>query len=99
MEQLRSLGYVGGTAANNVHLNGQGADPKDRIDILTIMQAAGPGSDKLPLAHRTELLRQAISKDSTNPALYYELAGLYMGSSQYSAALQVYLAALHRNSG
>jgi arylsulfatase A-like enzyme/Flp pilus assembly protein TadD len=97
VEQLRSLGYVGGTAANNVHLNGEGADPKDRIDILTIMQAvSGPGSDKLPLAHRTELLRQAISQDSTNPALYYELAGLYMGSSQYNAALQVYLAALHR---
>jgi choline-sulfatase len=97
MEQLKSLGYVGGNSGENIDLNGHGADPKDRVDILKIEQVAmGPNSEKLPLARKIELLRQGLAEDPTNPALTFELSKLYMQSAQYDLALQVYLTALHQ---
>ncbi len=96
MEQLKSLGYVGGPAGENIALNGKNADPKDRVGVLKIIQIAmGADSDKLPLARKVDLLRQGLAQDPTNPALYNALRKLYTQAAQYNLALQVYLAALH----
>jgi arylsulfatase A-like enzyme/Tfp pilus assembly protein PilF len=96
MEQLRSLGYVGGTSEHNIELNGKGADPKDRIGILKIIQMAiGPDADKLSPSRKIDLLRSGLAQDPTNPDLYYDLGQIYMDSGQYDPAMQVYLAALH----
>ncbi len=95
-EQLKSLGYVGGSSAEDIKLNGKGADPKDRVGILKIIQiATGPGSDKLPSSRRIDLLRQALSEDPTNPTLYQDLGGQYEDLGKYQQALQTYLDALH----
>ena len=39
MAQLKSLGYLGG-ASRTYSLSGQGADPKDRLPVLRLMEAA-----------------------------------------------------------
>jgi len=40
MEQLRSLGYVGGASQGEYELTGQGVDPKDRLGILKLLSLA-----------------------------------------------------------
>jgi len=96
MAQLKSLGYVGGTSETNIQLNGKGADPKDRIAILKLMQTImGPESEKIPAIRRIGLLKQGLAQDPTNPALYIELGTLYSQTAQWDAAVQTYLAAIH----
>lgn len=96
IDQLRSLGYVGGSSASSVELNGKGADPKDRIGVLNIFeQVTGPGGAKLSAARKIEMLQQAITEDPTNPYLYSTLAQLYRQTGQSDLAMQTCLTALH----
>ncbi|HZC43180.1 MAG TPA: sulfatase-like hydrolase/transferase, partial [Acidobacteriaceae bacterium] len=97
VDQLRSLGYVGGSSDSNVELNGKGADPKDRIGVLKIFeQVTGPGGAKLSSTRKISMLRQAIALDSTNPYLYSTLAEQYRQTGQNDLAMQTCLAALHQ---
>jgi len=96
INQLRSLGYVGGSSDINIELNGKGADPKDMLHVLHIMQnIVGPDSEKLSSSRKIELLYQALKDDPTNPALYYSLGEQYKKAGQYDQALRTYLSALH----
>ena len=96
IDQLRSLGYVGGSSDSSVELNGKGADPKDRIGVLKIFeQVTGPGSAKLSPARKTAMLQQAIAEDPTNPYLYSTLAEQYRQTGQNDLAMQTCLTALH----
>jgi arylsulfatase A-like enzyme/Flp pilus assembly protein TadD len=94
LSQLRSLGYVGGDS--NVELNGKGADPKDMLPVLRILNSVvGPDSEKLPPARKIQLLQQALKLDPTDPALYYSLGEQYKVAGQPDQAAQTYVAALH----
>ncbi len=96
-EQLKSLGYVGGSTDSNIELNGKGADPKDRVGILKLMNmATDADSGGMSSSRRIQLLQQALTQDPTNPTLYNDLGSEYEGTGQYQQAIQVYLAALHR---
>ncbi len=96
MEQLESLGYVGGASGTNVQLDGQGADPKDRVSILKIIDAVqGHGAAKFQPSQKIALLQQGLAEDPTNPSLYYSLGEQYALIGQGAQALQVYLDALH----
>ncbi|MGB8478989.1 MAG: sulfatase-like hydrolase/transferase [Acidobacteriaceae bacterium] len=96
IDQLRSLGYVGGSSDSNVELNGKGADPKDRIGVLKIFeQVTGPSGAKLPPARKIAMLQQAIAQDPTNPYLYSTLAEQYRQTGQNDLAMQTCLSALH----
>lgn len=95
MKKLQSLGYVGGTAGSNVQMNGKGADPKDRLAILKLIHTVmGPDSAKLPIPRRIELLKQGLTQDPTNPALYFQLGQLYTQTAQYDAAVATYQTAI-----
>ncbi len=95
-EQLRSLGYVGGSSTNNVELNGKGADPKDRVEILKLIHmATDQDSVKLPSSRRIALLNQALALDPTNPSLYDDLGSQYEAAGKYDQAIQTYLTGLH----
>ena len=96
MDQLKSLGYLSGFAARSIELNGSGTDPKDRTDILKMLHTAGDPGSTLPPGRRIELLRQALTKDPSNPSIYWELGGKYEISGQYAAALNLYQSALAR---
>lgn len=96
MDQLKSLGYVSGFSERNIELTGKGADPKDHVATLSILQIVmGPGSDKLPPPRKIQLLQQALQDDPLNPSLYYALGEQYKEAGQYNQALQVCLDALH----
>jgi len=93
LDQLKSLGYTSGFTARSYDLTGQGADPKDRVGILKLMDAATdrPG---VPVALRISLLRQALSEDATNPILYYTLGGNYEKAGRFDEAMKLYAAAI-----
>ncbi len=96
LEQLRSLGYVGGSSDSKVELNGEGADPKDRIGVLKIFeQVTGPEGARLSPARKIAMLQQAISEDPTNPYLYSTLVEQYRQAGQNELAMQACLSALH----
>lgn len=94
-EQLKSLGYVGGTAKSAIQLNGQGPDPKDRVAVLKIIyQTMGPDAEKLPAARKIELLKKGLAEDASDPALYLQLGELYTQTAQWDAAVATYQAAI-----
>ncbi len=96
IDQLRSLGYVGGSSDSNVELNGKGADPKDRIGVLKIFErVTGPDGAKLSPTRKIATLQQAIAQDPTNPYLYSTLAEQYRQMGQNDLAMQTCLSALH----
>ena len=93
MEQLRSLGYTSG-AARSYNLTGQGADPKDRLAVLKLMETALKPESHLPVPRRIELLQQALSQDRGNPQLFYELGGEYEAAGRFAEAMKLYRTAL-----
>jgi arylsulfatase A-like enzyme/tetratricopeptide (TPR) repeat protein len=96
IDQLRSLGYVGGSSDSNIQINGQGADPKDRIGVLRLFErVTGPEGVNLSPARKIALLQQAIQQDPTNPYLYSTLAVQYRETGQNDLAVQTCLSALH----
>lgn len=96
MEQLKSLGYVGGDGAHEVELNGTGPDPKDRIGVLKIIHiVTGPDSERLPASRKIDLLRHGISEYPTDPSLYYIIGDQYKQAGRPDLALESSLDALH----
>ena len=98
MEQLKSLGYLSGGVGRDIEMNGEGADPKDRLDILKLLEeAAGNDSLKLPLAKRVAMLRTAVAGDPENPRGYYELGEALEGANKYGEAMDVYRSAIEKH--
>jgi choline-sulfatase len=96
MRELKSLGYLSGAPDSTVEANGQGADPKDRVSILKVMEdCMGPSSPSLNGARRISMLRQALHDDPTNKSLYYGLGDQYERAGQYDLAKHVYIDAVH----
>jgi choline-sulfatase len=94
MAQLRSLGYLSGFSPQHYHLNGSGADPKDRVGILKLLDQAENPASNLPLARRINLLQQAMHEDPTNPSLYHQFGGELEKAGRYDEALHLYETAL-----
>jgi len=95
IDQLRSLGYVGGSSGGNVELNGQGPDPKDMLNVILLFNSAmGLDGKGLPPARKIALLQQAIRQNPINPYLYSALSDQYKQIGQNELALQACLAAL-----
>ncbi|MFN0193532.1 MAG: tetratricopeptide repeat protein, partial [Aestuariivirga sp.] len=89
MDQLRSLGYLGGGSQGAQELTGKGIDPKDRVDVLKLLFAISPDSG-VPPAQRVDHLRQALRADPTNPTVYYHLGLEYANAGNNGAALDLY---------
>lgn len=95
MEQLKSLGYLSGFAPKEVELNGKGADPKDRLNVLKAFEyAAGSRSHGVPLPRRMAYLKQAVAEDPANASVYYYLGAEYERAGRYDDAMQLYQGAL-----
>jgi choline-sulfatase len=93
-KQLRSLGYLSGGGAKRLVLTGTGIDPKDRVEILRLVEESiGPHSQQ-PSAQRLQLLRQAVREDSTNPMLYLVLGDGLEKHRLLDEALELYQTAL-----
>ena len=96
LNQLKSLGYTSGFSARSYDLTGQGADPKDRVGILKLMEAAERPHVHILPSRRIELLRQAVDQDPTNPLLYYSLGTNYEKAERHADAMKLYQDALQR---
>jgi arylsulfatase A-like enzyme/Flp pilus assembly protein TadD len=94
LAQLKSLGYTSGFTSRSYDLNGQGADPKDRVAILKMMDAADKPQSGLSPARRIELLQKALQQDPSNPLLYYTLGAKLEKAGRYGEAMKLYRAAL-----
>ncbi len=99
MDQLRSLGYLGGGPRGQQELTGKGIDPKDRVEVLRLLFAASPDSGTPPslgsLGH-LDILRQAVKLDPTNPTVYYHLGLEYANSGNMGEAVKLYREGLRR---
>lgn len=90
MEQLKSLGYVGGSSHAQYTLQSKGTDPKDRTDVLRLLYLAispdwaGKTSERIPL------LRKALAKDPGNPTIYYHLGDEYSKAGRIVDAINLY---------
>jgi tetratricopeptide (TPR) repeat protein len=96
MDQLRSLGYLAGGGGRSYELTGAGIDPKDRVEILRMIDEAESGQSSLSEAQRIDLLRRAMKLDPENPSLYYQLGGRLEKNDRYEEALQLYRTALSK---
>lgn len=94
LAQLKSLGYTSGFTSRSYSLNGQGADPKDRVGILKLMNEAEQPGSGLSEARRTDLLREAVRMDPTNPLLYQSLGASLEKTGRFDEAMKVYRTAL-----
>src|SRR5688500_6232082 len=89
-DQLRSLGYLGGSSPREYQLTGKGIDPKDRIEILKLLHFAASPDSALPPAERSSMLRRANSLDPTNPTIYYHLGQELATSGRIDEAMKLY---------
>jgi arylsulfatase A-like enzyme/Flp pilus assembly protein TadD len=94
LAQLKSLGYTSGFTSRSYSLNGQGADPKDRVAILRLMNEAEQPGSGLSETRRTDLLREAVRMDPTNPLLYQSLGASLEKEGRFDEAMKVYRTAL-----
>jgi arylsulfatase A-like enzyme/uncharacterized protein HemY len=92
LRQLKSLGYLSGSTSQATELTGEGIDPKDRLEVLRLLHLAVHSG--APLTQRITVLRQAISQDPANPALYNYLGNLYAESGRQADAMKLYQEAL-----
>ena len=96
MEKLRSLGYLGGSSQQSATMDSIGANPKDQVEILKLLhQAKDTSADEMSSSRRIQLYREALAKDPSNPAIYYDLGDEYQKTGQNEANLQLCLDALH----
>jgi len=93
MDQLKSLGYLGGPG-RSYNLTGQGVDPKDRVEVLKLLEQAQAPESRLTDARRIELLRQALSQDPGDPNVYYQLGAKLEKVGRYPEAMELYRTAL-----
>jgi choline-sulfatase len=90
--QLKSLGYMAGGSRQEYKLTGRGADPKDRVGILKLLEQVDSGG--LTEAKKITLLRGALDDDATNPRLYYVLGLEFERTDRYREAMGIYEVAL-----
>lgn len=96
MEQLKSLGYLSGFSPREFELTGKGIDPKDRVEILKLLEMAESPESTLSSAQRIRVLRRANSLDPDNPSLYYQLGGEYEKAGKHGEAMKLYETAIGR---
>ena len=97
MQQLKSLGYLGGSSQGEYELTGKGIDPKDRTGVLRLLHFAVYSDSPPPLARRIAMLREALAQDPDNPALYTNLGDVYRESGRRAEEMQLYRAAVGKH--
>lgn len=94
LQQLRSLGYLGGSSRQTYSLAGKGIDPKDRVEVLRLLHLALSPDAGGTSRRIVPLLRQALTADPTNPTVYYHLGLALTQSGQQGHALALYQRAI-----
>lgn len=91
--ELESLGYVGaGQRALKIDMSGP--DPKDRVEILGVIERATEFMNHDRFNEAAALLEKIVSLDATNPMLYKKLGLSYQRLGRFEQAEKVYLEAV-----
>lgn len=93
-EQLRSLGYLGGSGQQQYETTGKGIDPKDRTEVLKQLYLSVYST--LPVSRRITGLTNALAIDPGNPSVYYNLGDLYVQAGRPADAAKLYHDAISR---
>jgi len=92
--ELESLGYVNVNRKREIRIDMSGPDPKDRVNILEVMEKAAAMINRDQYRPAISLLSPALNTDPTNPMLYIRLALCYERTGQYRKAIEVYQKAI-----
>jgi choline-sulfatase len=87
---LESLGYVSAGTSREIHLGTDAPDPKDRMAVLKIMQAAERCLNAQDNVRAAQLMEQALRQDPGNPLGHIYLAMAWERAGQVERAIGVY---------
>jgi choline-sulfatase len=92
LDQLKSLGYLGGSSQREYTLTGTGVDPKDRIGVLKLLHF-GVNSE-MPVSRRISMLQDAVRQDPANPSLYSNLGDILATAGRHGDEMKLYKTAV-----
>ena len=99
MRELQSLGYASAGTRRDLRLDMSGPDPKERVQVLRLLDQASDFMNQDRFAAAIPLLEKALQSDTTNPAIYGHLGICYQSLQQFPKAVQLYQMAIQNKSG
>ena len=90
MRQLQSLGYATAGARRDLRIDMSGPDPKDRADVLAVLERVSNHMNHDRFAAAIPLLEGLLKEDATNPLIYTNLGMCYQRLHQFRKAIPVY---------
>jgi arylsulfatase A-like enzyme len=88
-EKLAALGYVSGGPAVKTGTPGEGADPKDKIEISNIVHRANAFRENGRFKEAADLLQQVIAKEPGLTGMYAKLGDNLLDLKEYERAVPV----------
>jgi len=88
--ELESLGYVSGGSGRQIQLGSDAPDPKDRMAVFKIMQAAERALNAQDNVLAAKLMEQALRQDPGNPLGHIYLATALERAGQVERAIEAY---------
>jgi len=85
-EKLAALGYVSGEPAPKTGAVGEGADPKDKVEISNMVHRANAFRESGHFKEAAELLQQVIAKEPALTGMYAKLGDNLLDLKQYPQA-------------
>ena len=94
--ELESLGYVSAGTGREIELGTAAADPKDRMAVMKLMQAAEGSLNAQDNGRAAQLMEQALRQDPGNPLGHIYLATALERAGRLERAVEVYQDAIRQ---
>jgi choline-sulfatase len=94
LRQLQSLGYATAGARRDLRLDMSGPDPKERVQVLGIIERTSKMINQHQYSSALPLLHGGVQQDPTNPFLYHLLGLCHQQLGQHQKAVQVFQEAI-----
>jgi choline-sulfatase len=94
LRQLQSLGYASAGARRDLRIDMSGPDPKDRVEILGVVEKSAELMNHDRFQAAIPMLRSIQAKDPANPAIYQKLGICFERTGQFQKAINVYQTAI-----
>jgi len=94
LRQLQSLGYATAGARRDLRLDMSGPDPKERVQVLGIIERTSKMINQHQYAPALSPLQGAVRQDPSNPFLYHLLGLCHQQLGQHQQAIQVFQQAI-----
>jgi len=98
-QELQSLGYVSAGTPREIQLGTAAPDPKDRVEVLKILEQGEQLMNDKAYAHAAQIMEQALKRDPTNPQGLLLLAVSFEKMNSFERAVQVYQRAIEMKHG